>query len=276
MTQDSAQTTEHRGDAGHRLRPAASVVVLREAAAGLEVLMLQRSSQMAFAPGAWVFPGGRVDAADIDLAASLSLDLATSDAAGRIAAIRETLEECGLAIGLFPLPDSQTTRRMRAELSRGATFAELLDSHGMTVDLSIMSPYARWCPGAAERSLIPRYFDARIYVTPTECTQAALEVDRSEISDFRWATPANILQSCAEGSALALFPTRRILERIALRNSIDDVVATIPDGPFRPIVPWKEVRAGIMHLCIPADRGYPVTAELFDRVRRELAGSNQG
>ena len=82
--------------------PAATVVVFRHAAAGgpPEILMITRKRAMTFAGGMAVFPGGRVDPADYELAQTIAGDLDPNEAAHRIAAMRETLEETGLAIGL--------------------------------------------------------------------------------------------------------------------------------------------------------------------------------
>ena len=70
--------------------PAATAVVMRDAAGGIEVLLLKRSSQLAFHGGAWVFPGGRIDAADAGPGGE--------EGAARRAAAREALEEAGLAL----------------------------------------------------------------------------------------------------------------------------------------------------------------------------------
>ena len=83
--------------------PAATVVIYRHGTGGgpAEVLMVERSHTMRFAGGAAVFPGGRVDPADRELAAMIGEGLDPDDAAGRVAAIRETLEETGLAVGII-------------------------------------------------------------------------------------------------------------------------------------------------------------------------------
>jgi len=77
--------------------PAATVVLVRDGAAGLETLMLKRDSRLAFAGGAWVFPGGRIDAEDFpDGVRSDDPDVMLE--AARTAAVREALEEAGLAV----------------------------------------------------------------------------------------------------------------------------------------------------------------------------------
>ena len=86
--------------------PAATLILVREPAnsAAPEVLMVERSGGMAFAAGALVFPGGRIDDADRQLAVGTGADPAA------IAAIRETIEETAVPAGLSPLPDAATAR----------------------------------------------------------------------------------------------------------------------------------------------------------------------
>ena len=79
--------------------PAATLVLFRERADAMpELLIVERAQKMAFAAGALVFPGGRIDPADRDLATAVFPG--DPHGAGRIAAIRETIEEAGLAVGL--------------------------------------------------------------------------------------------------------------------------------------------------------------------------------
>lgn len=83
--------------------PAATLVLLRDRQDGPpDLLMVERSAAMAFAAGALVFPGGRIDPGDHLLADTVQQE----DATARIAAIRETIEEAGIAVGLSPLPGS--------------------------------------------------------------------------------------------------------------------------------------------------------------------------
>ncbi len=73
------------------IRLAATVLIVRQGADELDVLLLRRNAQLAFAGGAWVFPGGAVDTAD-------GLHSATEDQAARVAAVREAQEECGIVL----------------------------------------------------------------------------------------------------------------------------------------------------------------------------------
>lgn len=268
---EEGQATVLDGDApADGLQPAASLILVREGAEAPEVLMLQRSSGMAFAPGALVFPGGRVDAGDRVLAADLAGDKQIADVAARIAAIRETLEESGLPVGLYPMPDPVMAAHMCAALCRGDSFGHVLRAHGVRIDLSALHPYARWQPGKVERSMISRIFDAWMYVARLADPACEVMVDQQEITAYRWATAAQVLQDVEQGAAQAIFPTRRILERIATATDFASLVCSIGDDPFEPIIPWTEERAGEAHLCIPENRGYPVTAEPWSRVMAEL------
>src|SRR5438874_10983943 len=92
--------------------PAATLVVVREwPSAAPELLMVERAEGMAFAAGALVFPGGRIDEADRQLAAELGL----GDGAA-VAAIRETIEETAIPVGLAPLPNREAALRLQQEL----------------------------------------------------------------------------------------------------------------------------------------------------------------
>jgi 8-oxo-dGTP pyrophosphatase MutT (NUDIX family) len=91
--------------------PAATLIVVREAAAGPpQLLMVERAEGMAFAAGALVFPGGRIDEADRELAMHPGADAAA------LAAIRETVEETAVPIGLTPLPNAETALDLQREL----------------------------------------------------------------------------------------------------------------------------------------------------------------
>ena len=136
--------------------PAATLIVVRETAAGEpQLLMVERAEGMAFAAGAMVFPGGRIDDADRALAAQRCLDEAA------LAAIRETLEETGVPIGLSPLPNARTALELQRELALGGGFADLLVEYGLEVDAGTLTPFARWVP----RFHAVRRFDTLFFVT---------------------------------------------------------------------------------------------------------------
>ena len=228
--------------------PAATVIVMREAPDGPpELLMVERAAAMRFAGGALVFPGGRIDPGDYVLAEQMAPGL--EDAAARIAAIRETLEEAGVAIGL-DIPDEAIAGLRRA----------LHAGEPMRGDLRLdtLVPFTRWLP----RSVPHRVFDTHFYLAraPEGCAPV---VDGSENVRVLWMTAQGVLDAADAGTAHIIFPTRRNLERLALLGSWEEAVAHARAYPVRMVTPWIEERDGERHLCIPDDLGYPVTSQLL-------------
>src|SRR3546814_4377546 len=112
-------------------RAAATLIIFRDREdSPAELLMMERSRKMVFAAWALVFPGGAVDEADAELAAAHGGGLAVDEAAARIAAIRETLEESGLVLGLRNCPDADLACQIRERMKQGESFAALLGEYG--------------------------------------------------------------------------------------------------------------------------------------------------
>ncbi|HEX8485585.1 NUDIX hydrolase [Sphingomonas sp.] len=238
--------------------PAATLVLFRDiGSAPPELLMVERAKAMAFAAGALVFPGGRIDPGDHALATILAPADAHADAAARIAAIRETIEEAGIAVGVVPAPTPQTVTTIRAELHAGTSFATLLATTETTLDLTALVPFARWLPAHAHA----RIFDTMFYLARLPAGAAPATVDATENVRLRWSTAAQVLADADAGRATIIFPTRRNLERLARFADFDSAVADAQTHPIVPITPWIEQRGGVDHLCIPQDAGYPVTEE---------------
>ncbi|WP_294334321.1 NUDIX domain-containing protein [uncultured Sphingomonas sp.] len=236
--------------------PAATVVVMREGGGGApELLMVERSRAMSFAGGALVFPGGRIDPGD-----HLLTDR-HEDAAARVAAIRETIEEAGLALGLDC--DAATLAALRDDLHAGTPFAQLLAGAGLVLDLDVLVPFARWLP----YGLPHRVFDTRFYLARAPQGAAPL-VDGSENVRLCWITAQGALDAADRGEAMLIYPTRRNLERLALFDGFESAMAQARRFPIETITPFVESRGGVDWLCIPEGLGYPVTAERMDRAVR--------
>lgn len=245
--------------------PAATIVVFRRCPAGgaPQLLMLERTQKMRFAAGAAVFPGGRIDPADRELAARLRPGAADpDDAAARVAALRETLEEAGLALGVSHTVSAAEAAAARALLLEQGALAPVLERHGWTLDLDVLVPFARWCPdwdGA---------FDTRFYLADLGTGAVELAVDATENSHLFWSSAAQTIAMADRGEVSVLFPTRRNLERLARFADFAEAQTECMAIPPRIITPRKEERDGVVHLVIPDDLGYPVTSQPFDSVRR--------
>ena len=231
--------------------------------------MTVRSKGMAFAGGMAVFPGGRVDPADFALAevmaAELQGRLSADEAAHQIAAVRETLEETGLALGLAGDIDAARAAEARAMLAEEGALAPVLDAFGWRLDLAQITPFARWYP---KNEKIPRVYDTRFYLANLGTGAVEVSIDASENTHLFWTTAAGALEAAERGDIKLIFPTRRNLERLALFASFDDAKAQAEAIPVRTIIPQIDTSGEQPMLRIMADAGYPITAELLETVAR--------
>lgn len=236
--------------------PAATLVLWREAPAGKggapEILVVERSAGMAFAAGAIVFPGGRIDVADRLLAEELGHP---GDAA-KITAVRETIEETAVVPALGAV-EPEIGRELQRSLLGGSDFAQLLIQHELTIDLDALMPFARWMPAFKQ----PRKFDTLFFVAPAPRGDWLPHPQPGECEAAEWASPTELLQRIDRGEASAIFPTKRNLERLAQHRCFDDVLADARAHSMETIIPSVEEIEGVCHVCIPHGRGYPVTSE---------------
>lgn len=247
--------------------PAATLVVFRRAATGgpPELLMVIRSKSMSFAGGMAVFPGGRVDPEDRGLAREIGSGLDEDEAAHRIAAIRETIEETGLALGFRSPPDRDEALAMRQALVEIGSLAQVLDQGKHDLDLAALVPFARWCPRGITSH---RIFDTRFYLYDLGTGAVDLAVDKTENTRLFWISAADALARADAGELSVIFPTRRNLERLAQFGSFAQAKAHAETTPVRLIVPQMGEVDGKPALTIPDDLGYPVTHELLTSAMR--------
>jgi 8-oxo-dGTP pyrophosphatase MutT (NUDIX family) len=248
--------------------PAATMVIFRQNPNGGPplLLMVERIKAMAFAGGAAVFPGGKVDAADFDYAEMLGAPLPLDEAAARLAAIRETIEEAGLALGLAGVTDPADCDDARAALHDGESLQVVCNRHGWAPDFDRLVPWSRWRPPAFEGA--SRVFDTRFYLIDAGHSAPHATVDNTENRALFWASAAEALQCADEGKIKIIFPTRRNLERLAMFGSFDAAAAHAAEHPVSTVLTYVDKREDGNWLCIPDGHGYPVLEESFDKAMR--------
>lgn len=245
--------------------PAATLVIMRPADSGGpdEILMVKRSAAMAFAAGAVVFPGGRIDPDDYVVSSRHGYDDGDVEGAARVAAIRETLEETGLAVG-WPALAEKDIAGVRQALLAEVLLSTILEERGDRLALDSLVPFARWCPNFKEA----RTFDTRFYAVAAPPHSQELTVEEAEHSHIFWASAQATLAMADRGEVAVIFPTRRNLERLAQVKDFIGFSEHAARFPVDLVTPWVESRDGGSRLCIPDHLGYPVTSEAFDQVRR--------
>lgn len=238
--------------------PAATLVTVRERPDGPpELLMVERAQGMAFAGGALVFPGGRIDESD-------RAPGRDEESAARVAAIRETLEETAIPTGLSPCPPPELALELQDALLAGQSFTELLDDNGLHLDLQQLTPFARWVP----KFHATRRFDTLFFLAPTPGADWQPSLAGGECTAAFWITSADALEREQRGEARLIFPTRRNLERLALHDSFEAMVADARAHSIEPISPRVEPIGDENFITIPEGIGYPVTREKLDGLWR--------
>jgi 8-oxo-dGTP pyrophosphatase MutT (NUDIX family) len=247
-----------------------------QAPTGFEIYMLRRKPTMAFAPGAYVFPGGSVDPRDADPGVGWSgppaehwsrvLDAPPDLARALVcAAVRETFEESGVLLagpeqGQSPSQQSlvaDTTgddweADRRALLDRTLSLAELLARRNLVVRSDLLKPWARWITPATE----PRRFDARFFAAVLPPGQRTRDVG-GEAAAVRWITPAAALDAAREREIELWFPTAITLAELA--DCADHAAVFAADRDLRPRLPELSIEDDTeVWLTVPGDREYPL------------------
>lgn len=232
--------------------PAATLIAWRDDPGGPSILVVERSAKMAFAAGAIVFPGGRIDQQDHELAAALG----RPGDGPKVTAIRETLEESAVAVGLGDVAPSLGPELQRA-LNDGEPFADAVARHDLRPDFDALVTFARWMPAFAHA----RRFDTMFYLAKAPPGDWPPLPQDGECVAAEWAAPTALIERIDRGEAGAIFPTKRNLERLARFDNFDDACRDALAHPIETIVPWIEDHGGEPHVTIPGNRGYPVIRE---------------
>jgi len=207
-------------------RLASTTLIVRDSAAGLEVLMVRRSLQASFMPGAYVFPGGAVDAADAshdhpslcdESAQELARRVGTVTEVGdqalafAVAALRECFEECGLWLGApdHHAPADGGFEALRARLHAGEPLATLVAASGTRLITSGLQPWSRWVTPVG----LPKRFDTLFFVARTPVGQTP-EVDAGETTTLAWVNPPAALEMREKGEFPMEFATVSTVESL--------------------------------------------------------------
>jgi recombination protein RecT len=203
------------------VRPAATVLLLRDTLQGVEVLMTRRSTTASFAPGAYVFPGGGIDAADAAAHAQSTRRATQSELhlTQAIAAIRESFEELGVLLARHADGSHVTTADI-ASLDRKAPFAAQCRERGLTLAGDEVFVLAHW---VTDRDL-PRRFDVPFLVARMPEGQSPV-ADEAEQFEPVWVRPAEALARHAAGGFFIIFPTIRTLEKLQHYADVNAVLA---------------------------------------------------
>jgi 8-oxo-dGTP pyrophosphatase MutT (NUDIX family) len=253
------------------IRPASTILLLRDGADGMEVFMVVRHHQIDFASGALVFPGGSVDADDHEIAKDSSLCGASGEfdaeaLAFRIAAVRETFEECGILLARMKGSDElvsaahagEIESRHRTALNKGERkFSEVLKAEGVAPALDALVPFAHWITplGMSKR------FDTQFYLAVAPADQLGAH-DGHESVDSIWVNPNAAVDGAKSGRFKLVFATERNLIKLGRQNTTagaldaarkDRVVTVCPE-----VIRGEKSR----QLKIPAEAGYD--GHLFD------------
>jgi 8-oxo-dGTP pyrophosphatase MutT (NUDIX family) len=253
------------------VRAAATVVMLRDGVSGLEVFLLKRHGLSDVLGGAYVFPGGKVDAEDafaelhdrMDMeppALHAALNETQLDERGAaalyIAAMREAFEETGV---LFAQGTGREGAALASRLLReGRAFDEVLEQLSLRLEASRLHPWSRWITPAVG-GVMRKRFDTRFFVAAVPEGQAPVH-DNREATDSAWLTPREALRQYWERDIDLAPPQIMSLAHLARHRSVDSVLAEARHRPPPLVEPEPFEQEGERFVCYPGDANHPIGA----------------
>lgn len=256
------------------IRPAATIVLARDGAQGMEVCLLRRSHKSSFMASVIVYPGGGVDDADFVLAnadrivASRALWKDVEQRAFAIAAVREAFEESGLLTAKFKrAPTQDQLDSLRFALREGEIpFAEVLQALEAQIDLDELWYFDRWVTPPWET----KRYDTKFYFARAPEGQRFYS-DGEEVTDERWMTPAQTLERYRERELILAPPTWATIKDLMAFERVDDAIAYAatakPYAICPHFMPLEDKGTGV--ILLPGDPDYPG----FEGVDTELRGT---
>jgi len=221
-------------------RPASTVVVLRDSSAGPEVVMVRRHEGSVFMGGAYVFPGGRVDAADRDGDPSWcdGIEHAVAQLAGvdradaiayHVAAARELFEEAGVLVARIAAGEiislagdaHERFKQYRSDVhSSASTFRAVMEREGLRLAFDALVVLAHWVTPPIDT----RQFDTRFFVTRVPPNQWPAH-DQTETTHGLWLTPARAIAEATNGDIVLPPPTWTTLRELERFTSVEAALA---------------------------------------------------
>lgn len=265
------------------LRPAATVVLLRDGPAGPEVFMVRRQEGTAFMAGAHVFPGGRVESADgeavdstwcdgVEAAAEQLDDLSQADAtAFRVAAMRELFEESGVLLARnVPRPAARDAfislagaeaqarfEKYRVDVHNGMTpLRDIFVREGLRLALDALVAFAHWVTPPND----VRRFDTRFFLARTPPEQVPVH-DDAEATHSAWLRPVEAMALANRDEIILPPPTWTTLRELAPFGGVDEAVAWARRRRIVRREPLLVERGGEHQLVLPGDPLHPERAE---------------
>ncbi|MER5884261.1 NUDIX hydrolase [Streptomyces sp. NPDC001941] len=227
---------------------AATVILLRDTGAGPAVHMLRRHASMAFAGGAYAYPGGGVDPRDETpvrwagpplerWAGRLGVDAASAQAVV-CAAVRETFEEAGVllagATGDTVVDDTtgdDWEADRRALVARELSFAQFLDRRGLVLRSDLLGAWARWITPEFE----PRRYDTWFFVAALPAGQRTRDVS-GEADRTVWIRPEDAAAGYDRGELLMMPPTISTLRDVQPYGTVAEALAAAEDRELAPVL----------------------------------------
>ncbi|MDB5929105.1 MAG: hydrolase [Polaromonas sp.] len=249
------------------LRPAATVMLLRDSPAGLEVFLMKRHGLSDVLGGAHVFPGGKVDAADaqLDMAAHLDQPLPVllaglneADISERmagalyVAAVREVFEESGVLFAQTPFGRQLECAQAAALLKEGHGFNAMLAKLSLRLHSRSLVPWTRWITPTAP-SVMNKRFDTRFFVAAVPAGQVAVH-DNHETTDSIWLSPRAALAQYWDGRIALAPPQIMSLVHLAGYGHVGSVMTAARNRPPPVILPEPFDDEGVRVICYPGDR----------------------
>ncbi len=254
-----------------RPRPAATVMLLRDGANGLEVFMVRRHGESDVLGGAYVFPGGKVDADDAhpDLLARVGVPVerlhaelgepelpAATAASMYVAALRETFEEAGLLLGAGPRPVD--AERARALARDGLSFAEILARMDTGLAVARMVPWSRWITPVIP-SVQAKRFDTRFFAVEVD-PDAVARHDERETTDSVWLSPRQALERYWAREISLAPPQIMSLAHLSRHDRVADALREARGRTPPLIQPEPFDLEGFRVVAYPGDPRHPTVA----------------